>query len=227
MAPRSHPASERAPERAGERGFTLIEVLIALTLFAILMAMLSGGVRLGSRIEARGSEQISEWAQIAAVQRFLRAEIATAQTMQAARPTTNGEPYLVFDGAPDRLAFVGLMPDQFLVGGLQVITLAPVQDRNGVDLRAAWQLYEGGAVKAAPAMRPDTVGSNEAMLLDRVSDVEFDYFGQRDPLRPPEWGDRWEVPNRVPSLVRLRMKLKNANVPPELVIAIPAALSQR
>ena len=74
-----------AADRAAERGFSLIEVLIALTLFAILMAMLSSGVRLGSRIQASGSEQIDEWSQIAAVQRFLRAELATTQLARPAR----------------------------------------------------------------------------------------------------------------------------------------------
>jgi general secretion pathway protein J len=225
MAPR--PAARPADPRAAEHGFSLIEVLIALTLFAILMAMLSGGVRLGSRIEASGSEQINEWSQIAAVQRFLRAELATAQAPQTTRTAANIDPYIVFDGEPDRLAFIGLLPDQFLVGGLQTITLAPVLGRSGAELRAAWQFYDGGPVQADPVMRADTVGENEAVLLDQVSGVEFGYFGQRDPLRPAEWGDRWDVPNRVPSLVRVRMKLKNALVPPELVIALPAALSQR
>lgn len=219
-----------AADRAAERGFSLIEVLIALTLFAILMAMLSSGVRLGSRIQASGSEQIDEWSQIAAVQRFLRAELATTQLArpaQVARAAVNNEPYVIFDGEPDRVAFVGLLPDQFLVGGLQAITLAPVQGRSGAELRASWQLYADGPVKAEPAARADTIGPNEAVLLEQVSDVEFSYFGQRDPLRPAEWGDRWEVPNRLPALVRLRMKLKNALVPPELVVALPAALAQR
>jgi general secretion pathway protein J len=216
------PAADR---HAGERGFSLIEVLIGLTLFAILMAMLSSGVRLGSRIEASGSEQINDWSQITAVQRFLRSELATAQPVRPAAATT--EPYLVFQGERDRLAFIGLLPDHFSIGGLQTITLAPVQDGRSGELRASWQLYPGGPVQADPSMRLDTVAPNEAVLLGKVTDVRFEYFGQRDPLRPAEWGDRWDVPFRVPSLVRLRMTMKNDVVPPDLVIAIPAALFQR
>jgi general secretion pathway protein J len=215
--------------RRSEHGFSLIEVLIALTLFAILMAILSNGVRLGTRIEATGTEQINEWSQVTAVQRFLRSELAS---VQAIRAPPLADPIVIFRGEPNRLAFVGLLPDHFPVGGLQTITLGPAPDRQSDDLAVSWRLYTGGAVKAEiPARSADSAphepAPNEAVLLESISNVEFGYFGQRDPLRAAEWGDRWEVPNRVPALVRLRLKLRDTTAPPELVIAIPAGLNQK
>lgn len=217
--------SFRSAPRPHERGFSLIEVLIALTLFALLMALLSNGVRLGTRIEVRGSEQINEWSQVTAVQRFLRSELATAQVIRSASIT---DPPVIFRGEPNRLAFVGLLPDHFPVGGLQTITLSPSGDRQSDDLLVSWQLYTGDSVKPELPMRSDTLAPNEAVLMENVSGVEFGYFGQRDPLRAPEWGDRWDIPNRVPSLVRMRLTRRGAaTAPPDLFVAIPAAVFQR
>jgi general secretion pathway protein J len=217
--------SFRTATRQDERGFSLIEVLIALTLFALLMALLSNGVHIGTRIEAHGSEQINEWAQVTAVQRFLRGELATAQVNRSANLT---DETVIFRGEPNRLAFVGLLPDHFPVGGLQTITLSPAEDRRSDDLVVSWRLYTGDSVRPELPIRSDTLAPNEAVLLENISRIEFGYFGQRDSLRPPEWGDRWEIPNRVPSLVRMRLTLRGAvTAPPDLFIAIPAATYQR
>jgi general secretion pathway protein J len=185
------------PAQAGARGFTLIELLVALTLLGLLMVALLGGLRLGARAWEVTGERLDQTSRLQIVQDFLRGRISQAYPLEAADAT--GETRLAFSGAPDRMAFVSVLPEH-LAPGLQRFTLGLVERDERVNLLLTWQ---------ALAPEDETVGeaaAGERVMLEGVAGLEIAYFGSRGAEDPPTWSAAWdEAPLRLPELIRLRV----------------------
>lgn len=95
----------RAMTRAGRRGFTLIEVVIALTISATLLVVLFAGLRVGLAAWQRGEESAEALERTRSITQVINRSLGATYPYNA--PATIKEPaHLLFEGAPDRLAFV-------------------------------------------------------------------------------------------------------------------------
>jgi hypothetical protein len=55
-----------------------------------------------------------------------------------------------------------------------------------------------------------------------VETLDFAYFGAESKDAEPQWTDQWEsqdTPQRLPYLIRIRIKFDNGQVWPDLVVA--------
>jgi prepilin-type N-terminal cleavage/methylation domain-containing protein len=109
-----------------DAGFTLLEVLVALAMFALLMGMLTSGVRLVMRSYETGTQQTDRLSQLSVVVDVLRDQIGNARMGIPGRTEEQGPSFI---GALDHLEFVGSLPSQFAVGGLQTIFVGLRQDK--------------------------------------------------------------------------------------------------
>lgn len=91
--------------RAGRRGFTLIDVVIALTIVATLLVVMFAGLRVGLAAWQRGDERAEALQRTRSITQILTRSLAATHPYKL--PATGREPArLLFEGEPDRLAFV-------------------------------------------------------------------------------------------------------------------------
>lgn len=198
------------------RGFTLVEVILALTIVATLLVIAFAGLRAGLAAWQRGDERAE------ALERLRNLTQVVTRTLGAAYPyqtaASGREPArLLFEGAPDRVAFVTAAPP--FPGAHPVAFVA-------VTLGMSTTRAPGLALtqKTLPNLQPFD-SSLEPLLVDgSVADVRFRY------LKEPrgEWTDRWEgaVEQSLPVAVEVALTILRAGQPvrqPRLVVSLPVS----
>lgn len=186
----------------GEGGFTLIELLVAVTLLSLVMMLALGGLRFGTRVWETAGSRFAESARLEIVQGFIRRTLQRAQPIM--RTDDRSRRLVAFVGGRETMEFAVLMPAHLDMGGLHHVVLSAAG--SGDDRRLA--LQQG-------LLRHDADGSSalagardgeETVLLQRISGVEFAYFGALERNDEPRWHDDWEGSRSLPTLVRLRVR---------------------
>ena len=203
--------------RATERGFTLLELLVAVTILGLILTLLFGGLRFGTRAWESTSDRIAWSTQLDVTQGFIRRVLGEAYPLglpEASRDLTGGQA-LTFVGQRDSVVFTGLLPPQFGGGGFQRIQLSISDGVSGSELIVRWRRF------AFDEDEFESEGdSHESVLIDRIAVANFDYFGETSPDDAPQWHDDWPAGDRLPTLVRLRLQLRDDDrYWPELVVA--------
>lgn len=200
--------------RRGARGFTLLETVIALTLLAAMLAMLFAGLRTGIRAWEAGSGRGDRADQVLLAWSFLRKELTAAFPWRFKDPLAVK---LAFNGGRERLRFVSMRPAEIGGGGLAFVAFEfeparGAQESGRFVMRRAF----------ASAEHRDFAPLDEAerfTILEGVGGARFEYFGAENDSAAPAWSERWEYPQRLPSHVRLHVKLGNDPLP-EMVVAL-------
>ena len=124
---------------------------------------------------------------------------------------------VIFEGEPDRLMFVARLPQHRGVEGAYLISLVADQDRLVLRYRLTkpdrQYLFESG----------DT--GKEVVLVPGVENVGFSYYGKRG--RSARFYSRWDDPERLPKLLRMRIRPKGRGVHwPDLIVPIRAEVQR-
>lgn len=200
--------------RRRARGFTLLETVIALTLLAAMLAMLFAGLRTGIRAWDAGSQRGDRADQALLVWSFLRKELNAAFPWRFKDPLAVK---LAFKGERERLRFVSMRPAEIGAGGLAFVAFEFEPARGA---RETGRLVMRRAFAAAG--HQDFAALDEAerfTVLEGVGGARFEYFGSENDSSAPAWNDRWEFPQRLPSHVRLLVKLGEEALP-EMIVAL-------
>lgn len=200
--------------RRGTAGFTLLETVVALTLLAVMLAMLFAGLRAGVRAWDAGSGRGDRADQALLAYAFIRKEITAAFPWRFKDPLAVR---IAFKGERERLRFVSMRPADIGGGGLAFVSFELEPPRGGdkvgrLTMRrtlAASEHRDFGPVEEA----------EKFTLLDGVSQARFEYFGSENDTALPAWSDRWDSPQRLPSHVRLELKLGDQALP-TIVVAL-------
>ena len=200
--------------RARGQGFTLMEVLIALVLLSILMLVLTSALRTMGQTEERLEQRIEAADDLRLAMHFLRDALSRASARQV--PRLQGERSALFEAASDSVAWVGVMPARYGVGGRHYLRLAVEQGRlvlryapwTGAPTFDAWN-QAPAQVLAAPV---------QALSL-RYQDPAT---GQWSPVWPPP-GVAFTAlpPTLLPGAVAVQVECPEPAWPP-LVIAVAA-----
>lgn len=193
-------------------GFTLIELVVAITLMGLVLVALYSGLRLGLNSSESGEQRAEAINRLRSAQEFLRRQLA--QSMTVYQTNDQQQQIAVFTGSPDRIEFVAPMLTHLGQGGLYRIRVETGDGR----LRLRWRIY----VRDDPGAGEE----RETVLLDKVSTVEWAYFGPEQddesgqkPQNPPRWRSEWPNGKRRPLLVRLNLNL-DGEPWPDLVVAL-------
>ena len=205
--------------RSRPRGFTLVEVVIALTIVATLLVVMFGSLRVGLTAWQRGDER----AEVLERARSLN-QIVT-RSLGAAHPyVTSAEggesPRLLFEGGPDRVAFVTATPP--------FPTTAPIAFTAVTLSRESGQV-PGLAVrqKPLPNAKPFDPGVEPALLDGTVSDVRFRYLRESDRA----WTESWDAAQEkaLPMAVEVTLSIvhagRSAQPQPPLIVSLPLTAS--
>lgn len=207
-----HPAT--MDDRGRSSGFTLLETLVALTVLGFLLIGLNQGVRTGLGVWHAQARQIGTVAEPTSTARILRTLLAGVPIAPVASAAGGSATAIGFNGAADRLTFVGELPNGFGLARRANITLA----LKGERLVLSWTQR-----RHEPPDTPQP--SSDAELLRGVADLRFAYFGVIMPGEPIGWVSQWDGPT-LPELIRVELSFVQGDTRhwPDLIVAPQLAL---
>ena len=209
-------AAPRPPRERGrpDAGFTLLELLVAITLLGLIVTLLFGGLRFGTRAWEAADERIDQSSELQVVQSFMRRRLGQAYPLDVSQPAA--ERRIAFAGTPEGVTFATMLPAHLGLGGFYWLSFYSDEGSDGKRLVASWRLFQPGTDEVA-----DAGAAGITVLAERISGVEFSYFGPSDPGRPAEWQDRWEGVGSLPALVRIGVSFAESDRRswPDLVVA--------
>lgn len=201
-------------KRASTRGFTLLEVVIALTILATLLVVAYGGLRVGLSAWRQGEDRAEAHQHVRALTTLLARSIAGTYRYQAALtpPATESRPS--FEGEPERLAFVTLVPPFPLAAPIAftaVVISVDTGDAPGLAVRE----------RALPAREP-FADSSPVFRDPSVTKVSFRYMRTGG-----GWEDRWEIDAEggLPAAIQITLtptESASAGAPPPITVALRA-----
>lgn len=159
-------------------GFTLVEVVIALTIAATLLVVMFSGLRVGLAAWQRGDGRAEALQRTRSITQIVTRTLAAAHPYQV--PATGREPaHLLFEGEPDRVAFVTTAP--------------PFPAAEPIAYTAVTLSHDAGAglairQKPLPSDKPFERLS-PAVVDGTVTAVAFRYLRDSDRT----WTERWDA----------------------------------
>jgi general secretion pathway protein J len=199
-------------------GFTLVELLIAITLFGLILTALYSGLRIATRASDAGEATAADSDELRAVQGFLRFELGQVYPLVF---SDEGDLEVIFEGEPNGLKFVARLPQHRGVEGAYLISLAVADARDEASLVLRYRLTK----PERQYLFESTDLGEEVVLVSGLDSVEFSYYGKRG--RTARFYSRWDDPERLPKLVRVRIRPKGRAVPwPDLIVPIHAEVQE-
>ena len=191
-----------------------MELLVAITLLGLMVTLIFAGLRFGTRAWEAADERIDTSSELQVVQSFMRRQLGRAYPLDVTDP--GAEARIAFEGTPEAVTFATLMPAHLGLGGFYWLSIHAERSGGGGRLVASWRLFE-----PEPDEFADEAEAETTVLVDRISGVEFSYFGPADQGQTRVWHDRWEDAESLPSLVRVRVEFPedDGRSWPELIAA--------
>lgn len=198
--------------RARFHGFTLLEMLVVLVLLSLLMLGMGGALRTVGQAGEKIDQRLARSDDFRVTRTFLRSVLGQVSahkvdSLQAQTPAGR----VVFAGAPDALAWIGIMPARYGAGGRTFFKLSvePVAGQRALVLRfVPWA--EGPGF-------PDWAGATARTLVSGVTAFAVAYEDGR--TMPTQWGPAWTFDDRMPDRVNLRIATGDGPWP-DLVIPL-------
>lgn len=220
----SRPFPHVGVQPARSAGFTLVEVLIALVLLSLLMLVLTGALRSMGQVEERIEQRIEQADDFRLASQLLSAVLARVSARKHlldADPGATQVPF--FEAGPDSLAWIGVMPARFGLGGRHYMRLMLEPGMAGGQLVLRYAPWTG-----EPGFSDWELASAQ-VLAAPVQALSLRY---QEPISG-EWAELWPPPglmlhelppNLLPLAVSVQVKGLVPDWPP-LVLPITATRS--
>jgi general secretion pathway protein J len=198
------------PAAGAQGGFTLLELLIALAIVGALLVIALGGLRVALAAWSRGENRAEIQQHARGLVTLLTRSVTGAYPYETTKPDSL-ERILLFDGRPDRLAFVTASPP---------VPLSPTIAYTAVMLSVEDGVTRGLAIREFALPNEDRFDRTEPQFQDpSVTAIRFRY-------RSPEetWEDSWdatehqELPLAVEITLETNVRGRAVRVPPITVV---------
>jgi len=197
-------------------GFTLVEILIAMTLLSLILLLVFSSLYAAGRNWEVSAKQIEMSDEFRLTSQFIRKYITQAVPLIW---IDRNERKIAFSGKSDEINFVAPLPSHRGGGGLSLLTLKVSDKENVQKLMLYYQMALPDQQSFEIFISDDE--NNSAVLAEDVDSVKFSYFGSEQPDDTPDWHDDWDIEDRLPLLVRLKINTNERSIIwPEMVIAI-------
>ena len=200
--------------RSRQRGFTLVEVVIALTIVATLLVVMFGSLRVGLAAWQRGDERATVLERARSLTQIVTRSLGAAHPYMTS-PQGRDSARLLFEGAPDRVAFVTTAPPFPIAAPIAFTAVTLSQEVGPVPGLAVRQ-------KPLPNAQPFDSGLQPALVDGTVSEARFRYLRESDRA----WSERWDAAQEktLPLAVEITLSIvqagRSAQQPP-LIVSLP------
>jgi general secretion pathway protein J len=190
-------------------GFTLIELMVSLVLLGLITTVVAAAVQSGILSSQSVEQTVDRAGQVRLAQSVLRRHLESARP---ARLADTEQPQTAFAGRVDGIKFIAVLPAWIGQGGTHKIKIG----LSGGRLLLSTEVSPTN-IETIDVRRP----TSQTVLVDDVQAVGIAYFGRRGRERRPVWQDTWLERGRLPSLIRIRLKLTDDQISgwPDLVVA--------
>lgn len=195
-------------------GFTLLEMLVSITIFSLVIAVLYSGYRLGIRSWESGERTHAAVSELRLAGSFIRRHAAQAFPLAISKDNAWR---LWFEGEPGRLVFVTAMPAYLGQGGMYEMTLNVDEQTDGATLMVSRRLLHPDVETGTPG-----VEDQARPLVEDLESAQFAYFGASEDGGEESWQASWGGRQRLPHLVRLRLRSKVTDEWPEMIVRLPS-----
>lgn len=199
-------------------GFTLIELTVALALVALMASVLYGALGFAGTSMDKGEARAEANASMRLTEEFLRGQMEMQHPL---RMRKIAEFPLLFAGDRSEMRYAAPLPPRVVAGGIWFYRLRVATD----DPRSPLVL-ERMVPDLNGARPPEFTAPERSILAENIADLRIDYFGRDAGAGlndAPSWHDRWDNPQRLPTLVRIAIVPKHGAPWPVLVAAPRAA----
>lgn len=184
---------------AGQLGFTLVELLVVMALLSLLMLGLASAMSTVSQTQERVDARLDRMDHQRVSVAFLRSVLGQASAIRRqAGLRKQGESELFFEGGPQGIRWLGIMPARFGMGGRTHFQLSVEGD--ALVLRfAPWQ---------GPDVMPDW-GQSQSYVIDRgVTAFALRYQNAKLGVAhwQPQWGPEKDNEKELPSAVQIELQ---------------------
>ncbi|KQR41395.1 prepilin-type N-terminal cleavage/methylation domain-containing protein [Acidovorax sp. Leaf160] len=205
------PFSRRAPRRRGH-GFTLVELLVVISLLSLIMLALGSALRTAAQTETRVDARLQRSDDLRVAQTFLRSVLERVSGQKVAGLVEAGASQFFFLGQPQQMAWVGVMPGRYGVGGRYHFRLGVV---DAADSGGALVLQYTPWVDAATP--PNWAVAESYTLTTGVTGLAMQYEDAR--YEPPAWSAAWKEVDELPQRVVVSVQTEEGAWP-ELVVPL-------
>ncbi len=195
------------------QGFTLIEVLIAMTLLGVMVVLLFSSLRIAAESWNAGESKMAQVNQKAVVYQFFKRHLTTIRPLPILNiDPNNPEELQVFRGYPQTLRFAAALPASSARKGLQIFTIAPNPENSSILMVSLVPYRLTETDQNQPPDRPE-------ILLEDVAKLQFAYFGKTEDVAESQWREEWALADRLPSLIKVSIVLKDGSYWPDMIFA--------
>jgi general secretion pathway protein J len=120
-----------------------------------------------------------------------------------------------FAGNENSIRFVTSIPGHLGIGGFYEVAIYLAEGEPGNRVELSWRLFRAAEASSGPAIEEQHV-----VLISRVNQIQFAYFGYRVKNELARWYNDWQNMEKLPDLIRVRVTFSGSNhIWPDLIAA--------
>lgn len=192
-------------------GFTLVELLVVMALLSLIALGMGSALRTTAQTGERVDRRLLEADELRVSTAFLRSVVGRVYPFKLNTPTSSGQLPYFFEGKPDALTWVGIMPARHGVGGRFFfrLSLGEFDGARGLVLQfLPWDSAAG---------QPDWTHAEARLLVHEAVGLRMLYANTM--VDQPQWGLAWESTDSFPDRIMISLQTTAGNLP-DLVIPV-------
>lgn len=190
-----------------------------MSLLSLLALGMGSALRTTAQTGERVDAKLVESDELRVADAFLRSVLGRMHVQRQNSPTSVGQPLYFFEGAPDSLIWIGIMPARHGVGGRTFFRLSIGLSEGRAGLLLQFLPWDSATTN------PDWSKAETRILVDDATNLRLRYVNTV--TNEPRWVDSWESSQGLPDRVSISLR-PAAGSWPDLVIPLrvtPAGLS--
>ena len=204
MSPTAVPRS-RPSTQSRMRGFTLVEILVAITLLGLIAVALGAALRGMVQTESKVADRLTRIDDFRTSTALVKSIAGRVWAQKRTSVQNQGQGAFAFQGTPEGMAWIGVMPPRYGAGGRYFFRLALEQTGEGASLVLRFSPW-----RDIPGF-PDWSQADARVLAQNITDFSITY--EDDMTEPRQWGRSWPVADRLPGHVNLQIATAQAAWP--------------
>lgn len=190
-------------------GFTLLEILVVMALLSVVMLALGAALRTIAQTETRIDNRLARADEFRMAVAFLRKTLGQVSAHKVATPAKAGGGAVLFAAQPDAVAWVGVMPARYGVGGRHFFRLAVEPETDGMPRKLAL------VIRFMPWKdTPDFPDWSKAPVRTLVSDVvSMTLSYENSQVTPALTSAGWVNTDRLPDRMGLNLQTTSGPYP--------------